>query len=328
MTNTAEKFFPNLEPRGKVYDSILDTIGATPLVNLGKFAAHNELKATILAKLEFFNPMASIKDRAAYAMIEDAERAGRIKPGVTTIIEPTSGNTGIGLALICAAKGYKLILTMPETMSMERRKILRFMGAELILTTAEFGMKGAIERANELAKQHENSFIPGQFDNQANVRAHRETTAFEIWTDTCGNVDALVAGVGTGGTITGVSQIIKQHKPDFKSFAVEPSESPVLSDGVPAPHKIQGIGAGFVPEILDKNVIDEIVQISSARAFEIAREAARIEGIPCGISSGAALAASIEVARKPEMEGKTIVVIIPSFAERYLSTDLFEGMGT
>ncbi len=317
---------PNAEYRGRIYDSILQTIGATPLVRLPRFTAKYELEAEVLAKLEFFNPIASVKDRIGFAMIEEAERAGKIKPGETTLIEPTSGNTGIALAFVAASKGYRLILTMPESMSLERRKMLAFFGAELELTPAEKGMKGAIEKAKELAKTIENSFIPGQFDNPANPQIHRETTAEEIWNDTAGKADILVTGVGTGGTVTGVSQVLKQRKPGFKTYAVEPEESPVLSGGEAGPHKIQGIGAGFVPSILDAKLIDHVIKIKSARAFEMAREVAKLEGIPCGISSGAAMAAALEVAQMPENKGKMIVTIIPSFAERYISTALFDEM--
>lgn len=317
---------PQAQYRGMVYDSILDTIGATPLVRVRKFQEKYKLEADILAKLEFFNPIASVKDRIGFAMVEAAERAGLISPEKTTLVEPTSGNTGIALAFVAASKGYKLILTMPESMSIERRKMLRFYGAELVLTPKEKGMSGAIAKAREILEERENTFSPSQFVNQANPQIHRETTAEEIWNDTKGACDILIAGVGTGGTITGVSQVLKARKASFKSYAVEPEESPVLSGGQPGPHKIQGIGAGFVPEILERDVIDGVVKISSDRAIEMAREVARLEGIPCGISSGAAMAAAIEVARMPENKGKQIVVIIPSFAERYISTMLFDGL--
>lgn len=317
---------PDAESRGKVYDSILDTIGNTPLVRVPKFSQKYGLEAEILAKLEFFNPVASVKDRIGFAMIEDAEKAGKITPGKTVLIEPTSGNTGIALAFVAASKGYRLILTMPESMSLERQKMLKFYGAELVLTPAEKGMKGAIERAEELTKEHEDSFSPGQFVNPANPQIHRETTALEIWNDTNGEADILVSGVGTGGTLTGTSQVLKKNKPGFKTYAVEPEESPVISGGDPAPHKIQGIGAGFIPDILDTNLIDDTVKVSSATAIETAREMARLEGIPCGISSGAAFAAAREIAKMPENKGKKIVVIIPSFAERYISTALFEDL--
>ncbi|WP_395681467.1 cysteine synthase A [Inquilinus sp.] len=314
------------EFRGKIYDSILDTIGATPLVRVKKLAEAHDARADILAKLEFFNPLSSVKDRIGLAMIEALEAAGKIKPGVSTLIEPTSGNTGIALAFVAAAKGYRLILTMPETMSVERRKMLKLLGAELHLTEGPKGMKGAIAKAEELVQTIPNAVIPQQFENAANPDIHRRTTAEEIWNDTDGGVDILISGVGTGGTITGVSEVLKQRKPSFKAIAVEPEDSPVLSGGNPGPHKIQGIGAGFVPGILNTKVIDEVVRISNERAFQIARQAAKLEGLPAGISSGAALAAALEVGARPENEGKKIVVIIPSIAERYLSTALFEGL--
>lgn len=314
------------EFRGKIYDSILDTIGATPLVRVSKLAAAKGVKADILAKLEFFNPLASVKDRIGRAMIEAAEASGALKPGAT-IIEPTSGNTGIGLAFVAAAKGYKLILTMPESMSIERRKMLAFLGAEIVLTEAPLGMKGAIAKAEELVAKTPGAFMPQQFANPANPDIHVRTTAEEIWADTGGNVDAFVSGIGTGGTITGAGGVLKQRNPKLHVVAVEPEASPVLSGGSPAPHKIQGIGAGFVPEILDTKIYDEIVKVSNETAIDVSREAARIEGLPAGISSGAALAAAFEIGKRPEMEGKRIVVIIPSFAERYLSTALFEGLG-
>jgi cysteine synthase A len=314
------------EFRGKIYDSILDTIGATPLVRVRRLAAEFGVKADIVGKLEFFNPLSSVKDRIGLAMIEAAERDGKIEPGKTTLIEPTSGNTGIALAFVAAAKGYRLILTMPESMSVERRKMLKLLGAELELTPASEGMKGAIRKAEELATTTDNAFITQQFKNLANPEIHRNTTAEEIWRDTDGKADILISGVGTGGTLTGVGEVIKPRKPDFKVIAVEPEDSPVLSGGLPGPHKIQGIGAGFVPDILKSELIDEVLRISNQRAFEIARKVARVEGLPVGISSGAALAAAIEVGQRPENEGKLIVVIIPSFAERYLSTALFEGL--
>jgi cysteine synthase len=314
------------EFRGKIYDSILDTIGATPLVRVRRLAAEFGVKADIVGKLEFFNPLSSVKDRIGLAMIEAAERDGKIEPGKTTLIEPTSGNTGIALAFVAAAKGYRLILTMPESMSVERRKMLKLLGAELELTPASEGMKGAIRKAEELATTTPNAFITQQFKNLANPEIHRNTTAEEIWRDTDGKADILISGVGTGGTLTGVGEVIKPRKPDFKVIAVEPEDSPVLSGGLPGPHKIQGIGAGFVPDILKSELIDEVLRISNQRAFEIARKVARVEGLPVGISSGAALAAAIEVGQRPENEGKLIVVIIPSFAERYLSTALFEGL--
>jgi cysteine synthase A len=314
------------EFRGKIYDSILDTIGATPLVRVRRLASEFGVKADIVGKLEFFNPLSSVKDRIGLAMIEAAERDGKIEPGKTTLIEPTSGNTGIALAFVAAAKGYRLILTMPESMSVERRKMLKLLGAELELTPASEGMKGAIRKAEELATTTDNAFITQQFKNPANPEIHRNTTAEEIWRDTDGKADILISGVGTGGTLTGVGEVIKPRKPDFKVIAVEPEDSPVLSGGLPGPHKIQGIGAGFVPDILKSELIDEVLRISNQRAFEIARKVARVEGLPVGISSGAALAAAIEVGQRPENEGKLIVVIIPSFAERYLSTALFEGL--
>jgi cysteine synthase A len=312
--------------RGRIYDSILDTIGATPLVRLNRLAAAHGVGAELVGKLEFFNPLASVKDRIGAAMIEAAEKAGKIEPGKTTLIEPTSGNTGIALAFVAAAKGYRLILTMPESMSVERRKMLALLGAELVLTPAEKGMKGAIARAGELAAEIPGSFIPGQFDNPANPDIHARTTALEIWEDTDGRADILISGVGTGGTITGVARVLKEKKPGFKAVAVEPAASPVLSGGEPGLHKIQGIGAGFVPSILDTGLIDEIVKVENDSAFALAREAAKTEGLPCGISSGAALWAAIEVGKRPENAGKMIVAIIPSFAERYLSTALFDGL--
>ena len=317
---------PSTPPfRGRIYDGILDTVGATPLVRLSKLAGHYGVKAQITAKLEFFNPLASVKDRIGRAMIEAAEADGRLKPS-TVIVEPTSGNTGIALAFVCAAKGYRLILTMPESMSVERRKMLKLLGAELELTPAAAGMKGAIARAEELVETMGDAIILQQFQNPANPAIHRATTAEEIWGDTAGLVDVVISGVGTGGTLTGVSQVIKPRRPGFRMVAVEPEDSPVLSGGAPGPHKIQGIGAGFVPDTLDAKEIDEVVRISNDRAFKIAREVARLEGVPVGISSGAALAAALEVGSRPEMEGKLIVAIIPSFAERYLSTALFEGL--
>ncbi len=313
--------------RGKIYGSILETIGNTPLVRLDKLAREKGVKAHLLAKLEFFNPIASVKDRIGVAMIESLEAQGKIAPGRTTLIEPTSGNTGIALAFAAAAKGYKLILTMPETMSVERRKMLALLGAELVLTEGPKGMKGAIAKAEELAASLPDAIIPQQFENPANPEIHRQTTAEEIWNDTDGQVDLFVAGIGTGGTITGVGQVLKARKPDLKVFAVEPAESPVLSGGEPGPHKIQGIGAGFAPKILDTSIYDEVVTVASADAIDMARHVARLEGLPVGISSGAALTAAIRVGQRPENEGKNLVVIIPSFAERYLSTALFEGLG-
>jgi cysteine synthase A len=314
------------EFRGKIYDSILDTIGATPLVRVRRLASEFGVKADIVGKLEFFNPLSSVKDRIGLAMIEAAELEGKIEPGKTTLVEPTSGNTGIALAFVAAAKGYRLILTMPESMSVERRKMLKLLGAELELTPASEGMKGAIRKAEELVASTPDAFITQQFKNPANPEIHRNTTAEEIWRDTDGKADILISGVGTGGTLTGVGEVIKARKPDFKVIAVEPEDSPVLSGGLPGPHKIQGIGAGFVPDVLKSDLIDEVLRISNQRAFETARKVARVEGLAVGISSGAALAAAIEVGQRPENEGKLIVVIIPSFAERYLSTALFEGL--
>lgn len=311
--------------RGKVYDSIIDTIGDTPLVGLPRLSAELNPKARVLAKLEFFNPIASVKDRIGVAMIEALEQAGKIGPG-SVLIEPTSGNTGIALAFVAAAKGYKLILVMPESMSIERRKMLALLGAELVLTPAEKGMKGAIAMAQDLLNKTPGAVSPAQFDNPANPAIHRATTAEEIWADTGGAVDIVVSGVGTGGTITGVGQVLKARKPSVQMIAVEPSASPVLSGGEPGPHKIQGIGAGFVPSIVDRAIIDGVEQVSNDEAFDMARKAARVEGIPVGISSGAALVAAFRLAERPENAGKTIVAIIPSFAERYLSTALFEGL--
>src|SRR5271166_2771068 len=312
--------------RGRIYSSITETIGDTPLVRLDKLAKEKGVKANLLAKLEFFNPIASVKDRIGVSMIEALEKAGKIEPGKTILIEPTSGNTGIALAFVAAAKGYRLILTMPETMSIERRKLLALLGAELVLTPGPLGMKGAIAKAQELLAEYPNAIIPQQFENPSNPEIHRRTTAEEIWNDTAHTVDIIISGVGTGGTITGVGQVLKPRKPSLKVIAVEPEESPVLSGGAPGPHKIQGIGAGFVPGVLDRSVIDEVVKVNSQTALETARHAARLEGIPVGISSGAAIAAAIEVGLRPSSEGKNIVIIIPSFAERYLSTALFEGL--
>ena len=311
--------------RGKIYDSILDTIGDTPLVRLPRLTAALKPKGEVVAKLEFFNPLASVKDRIGLAMIEALEAQGELKAG-TTIIEPTSGNTGIALAFVAAAKGIKLILVMPESMSVERRKMLLLLGARLELTPAERGMTGAVNRARELLAEIPGSVMPQQFENPANPAIHKISTAEEIWNDTQGAVDVVISGVGTGGTITGVGQALKVRKPSVRMVAVEPSASPVLSGGQPGPHKIQGIGGGFVPAILDRGVMDEIIQVSNEDAFDMARRCARIEGIPVGISSGAALTAAFDVASRPEMTGKLIVAIIPSFAERYLSTALFEGL--
>jgi len=311
--------------RGKVYNSIIETIGDTPLVRIDRLAKAHGVNANLLCKLEFFNPISSVKDRIGVAMIEAMEEAGVLKQG-TVIVEPTSGNTGIALAFVCASKGYRLILVMPESMSMERRKMLLLLGAELELTPAAKGMRGAIQRAEELKETFENAVIPQQFDNPANPAIHRITTAEEIWNDTDGGVDAVISGVGTGGTITGVGEVLKARKPSVLMVAVEPEDSPVLSGGQPGPHKIQGIGAGFIPSILNTEVIDEVLTIGNETAFAYARELAATEGIPVGISSGAAVAAAVEIGTRPEMAGKNIVIIIPSFAERYLSTQLFEGL--
>ncbi|HIM76826.1 MAG TPA: cysteine synthase A [Rhodospirillales bacterium] len=311
--------------RGRVYDDIVDAIGATPLVRLKNLAALEGVKAEILGKCEFFNPLGSVKDRIGMAMIDAAEKDGRIKPGAT-LVEPTSGNTGIALAFVAAAKGYRLILTMPESMSLERRKMLLLLGAELELTPAEKGMKGAITKAEELVKKTKGAIMLQQFENPANPDIHRHTTAEEIWADTGGNIDILVSGIGTGGTLTGCAQVLKHRKDDLKIVAVEPEDSPILSGGTPGPHKIQGIGAGFVPNILDVGAIDEILKIGNETAFAMVRKVAKTEGLAVGISSGAALAAAVELADRDNMEGKVIVVILPDFADRYLSTALFDGL--
>ncbi len=311
--------------RGKIFDSILDTIGDTPLVRLPRLTAALRPKGEVLAKLEFFNPLASVKDRIGVAMIEYMEAKGLLKPG-STIVEPTSGNTGIALAFVAAAKGYKLTLVMPESMSMERRKMLLILGAKLELTPAERGMAGAVARAREIVDATPGAVMPQQFENAANPLIHRVSTAEEIWNDTQGRVDVVISGVGTGGTITGVGNVLKARKPTMRMVAVEPEASPVLSGGQPGPHKIQGIGAGFVPSILDRGVIDEIIQVSNDDSFAMARKVAAEEGIPVGISSGAALTAAFDVAGREDMAGKIVVAIIPSFAERYLSTALFEGL--
>jgi cysteine synthase A len=307
----------------RIFSNITETVGNTPLVKLNRIT--EGLHATVLAKLESFNPLSSVKDRIGVAMIEDAERRGVLKPGVT-IIEPTSGNTGIALAFAAAAKGYKLILTMPETMSLERRQLLKIFGAELVLTEGPKGMKGAVEKAEELAKSTPNSFVPQQFNNPANPEIHRKTTAQEIWNDTDGKIDILVSGVGTGGTITGISEVIKKKKKDFKAIAVEPDASPVLSGGPPGPHKIQGIGAGFVPGVLNRDIVDEVIRVTNDAAGETARRLARLEGILGGISCGAALWAALEVAKRKENQKKVIVAILPDTGERYLTTWLFQDI--
>ena len=306
----------------RILNTIMKAVGCTPMVRINKIA--EGVDAEIVAKLEFFNPLSSIKDRIAVSMIDAAEKSGLIKSD-TLIVEPTSGNTGIALAFVCAAKGYRLCLTMPETMSIERRKLLKHLGAELVLTPGPQGMKGAIEKAREITASMKGSYMPDQFSNPANPRVHRETTAEEIWHDTEGTVDILVAGVGTGGTITGIAQVIKSRKPSFKAIAVEPAGSPVLSGGKPGPHKIQGIGAGFVPDVLDRSIIDDVVTVADENAFATARRLAAKEGILCGISSGAAMWAALQVAQRPESAGKRIVVILPSTGERYLSTELFKN---
>ena len=305
----------------KIFHRVDQTIGLTPLVRLNRICEGNA--AEIIAKLEFINPLGSVKDRIAASMIEAAEKEGLIQPD-TRIVEPTSGNTGIALAFICAAKGYRLSLTMPETMSIERRKLLKHLGAELILTPGAKGMKGAIETALDIAATDSHAYMPNQFENPANPKAHRETTGPEIWNDTDGQADILVAGVGTGGTLTGVSQFIKPRNPFFRSIAVEPADSPVLAGGKPGPHKIQGIGAGFIPGVLDRSLIDEVIPVTNDQAFETARNLARLEGILCGISSGAAVWAAMEVAKRKESEGKRVVVILASTGERYISTELFQ----
>jgi cysteine synthase A len=310
--------------RGRIYNNIVETIGNTPLIRIERLAREFGCVAEIVGKAEFFNPLSSVKDRIGHAMIEAAEKDGSLKPGAL-IIEPTSGNTGIALAFVSAAKGYRLILTMPESMSMERRKMLLLLGAEIELTPADKGMPGAIRRAEEIFKNSPGAFMPQQFANKANPEIHRSTTAEEIWNDTDGRVDAAVIGVGTGGTLTGIASAIKARKPEFLAIAVEPENSPVLSGGVPGAHQIQGIGPGFVPENLDTSLIDEVIQIGNESAYNMARRAARTEGLPVGISSGAAIAAALEIGCRPEMEGKLIVAILPSFAERYLTTPLFDG---
>ena len=312
--------------RGKIYDSITDTVGGTPLVRLRRMAEHHDVRANLIAKLEFFNPLSSVKDRIGVAMIDALEADGKIKPGKSTLIEPTSGNTGIALAFVAAARGYRLILVMPDTMSLERRKMLILLGAELVLTEGAAGMRGAMARAETLRAEIGDAVIPQQFSNPANPEIHRNATAEEIWTDTAGAIDAFVSGVGTGGTITGVGQALKRRNPAIQIVAVEPASSPVLSGGEAGPHKIQGIGAGFIPPILDIEIYDEVVTVANEEAVGLARLCARLEGIPVGISSGAAIAAAIELGRRANMAGKNIVLVIPSFAERYQSTILFEGL--
>ncbi len=312
-----------MEFRGRIYDSIIDTIGATPLVRLRKLAAEAGCTADIAGKCEFFNPLSSVKDRIGLAMIEAAERDGRLTPGAT-LVEPTSGNTGIALAFVCASKGYRLILCMPDSMSLERRKMLALLGAEIVLTPAAKGMTGSVREAERLVGGIPGAVMLQQFENPANPAAHAATTAEEIWNDTAGAVDVVVSGVGTGGTISGIGQALKPRKPSIRMIAVEPEDSPVLSGGAPGPHKIQGIGAGFVPKTLDRAMVDEVLQIGNETAFATARKAARLEGLPVGISSGAAIAAALEIGTRPGMAGKLVVVILPSFAERYLSTPLFD----
>lgn len=311
--------------RGRVYESILETIGNTPLVRIGKLATEMGCKAEVLAKLEFFNPIGSVKDRIAVSMMEAMEADGTIGPG-SVIVEPTSGNTGIALAAVCAAKGYRCILTMPDSFSIERRKLMKFMGAELVLTPREKGIGGAIAKAEEIIAKTEKAIMPWQFGHPANPEIHRKTTAEEIWRDTDGVVDAIVLGVGTGGTLTGVGEVLKKRKPDLRMIAVEPENSPVLSGGEHAPHMIQGIGAGFVPDVLNTALIDEVLLVSNDEALETARKLAVVEGIPGGISSGAVLACAMRVAARDEMEGKTVVTLLPDFAERYLTTVLFDGI--
>ncbi|MBV8397959.1 MAG: cysteine synthase A [Acetobacteraceae bacterium] len=323
MASQPVKLDPPL--RGRIYDSIAETIGNTPLVRIPRLCREEGIEADVCLKLEFFNPIASVKDRIGVAMIEALEQQGKLGPGAL-IIEPTSGNTGIALAFVCAARGYRLILTMPESVSTERRKMLLLLGAEIELTPREKGMKGAIAKAHELREQNPGSVIPDQFGNPANPDIHRRTTAEEIWHDTGGKVDVIVSGIGTGGTLTGCAQVLKPRRPGLRMVAVEPEASPVLSGGQPGPHPLQGLGAGFVPEILDTSQIDEVVTVSNEESFAMARRLARTEGIPGGISSGSAVAATFRVAKRPEMRGKLIVTIIPSFAERYITTALFEGL--
>ncbi|HEV2604816.1 MAG TPA: cysteine synthase A [Microvirga sp.] len=329
MAEPARKFDPAAESRkpgrGRVYDSITETIGDTPLVRLKRLPQERGVDAEILVKLEFFNPIASVKDRIGVNMIDTMEASGAIGPG-STLVEPTSGNTGIALAFVAAARGYRLILVMPETMSLERRKMLAFLGAELVLTPGPMGMKGAVARAEELLQEIPGSVMPQQFKNPANPEIHRLTTAEEIWNDTDGKLDVFVSAIGTGGTITGVGQVLKPRLPHLHIVAVEPEDSPVLSGGQPGPHKIQGIGAGFVPDVLDRQVFDEVVTVGNQTAFETARQLAKLDGIPGGISTGANVAAAIEIASRPQFKGKRIVTVACSFAERYISSALFEGL--
>jgi len=323
--DSATTALPHAEFRGRVYDSIVDTIGATPLVRLARLAAEEGIKADLLGKCEFFNPLSSVKDRIGLAMIEAAEKAGRITKN-TVLVEPTSGNTGIALAFVCAAKGYRLILTMPESMSIERRKMLSFLGAEIELTPAARGMHGAIQRAEEIVRTFPDALVLQQFDNPANPEIHRQTTAEEIWHDTGGAVDVVISAVGTGGTLTGVGSVLKERKPNVRIVAVEPEDSAVLSGRPPGPNRIQGIGAGFIPSILDTSLIDEIVCIGYDSALRTARRLARLEGLAAGTSAGAAVAAALEIGARPDMAGKMIVIVLPDFAERYLSTSLFDGV--
>ena len=312
--------------RGRIYGNVLETIGATPMIRLSKLEQAHGIDAQMVGKCEFFNPLSSVKDRIGLSMIEELERSGALMPG-GTIVEPTSGNTGIALAFVCAAKGYRLILTMPETMSVERGKLLRLLGAELVLTDGAKGMKGAVQKAEALAGAISGAVIPQQFSNPANPKVHEETTAEEIWRDSAGEVDVIVSAVGTGGTLTGVGRALKARKPGLRMVAVEPEGSPVLSGGQPGPHRIQGIGPGFVPKILDTGLIDEVLTIGNETSFKTARQVAALEGLPVGISSGAALAAALEIGQREEMAGKLIVTVLASFAERYLSTELFDGLG-
>lgn len=315
----------NVNSKSRIHSSIVETVGKTPLVRLNRFPQEEGCVAEIIVKLEFFNPMSSVKDRIGIAMIKAAETLGKAVAGKTVLVEPTSGNTGIALAFVAAAKGYRLILTMPESMSIERQKILKILGAELILTPAAEGMTGALNRAEQIVRDNEDALMLHQFANHANPEIHRNTTAEEIWNDCGGNLDVFVAGIGTGGTVTGCGQLLKSRLPNLLVVGVEPEDSAIISGGAPGPHKIQGIGAGFIPEVLDTKVIDEVIPVGNETAFETARKLARLEGMPVGISSGAALAAAAEIGSRSEMSGKRIVVIVPSFAERYLSTDLFSG---